>query len=105
MRTLSPLSSQNNTPPLSDNCWAINEVLLSLSDQYGINVVWAEPVTGSSFTPADGAKNLETKSQFFPLAETIRPLAFRLFNNWKFILRFLISFSDSTIAKTSSLPL
>ena len=31
--TLSPLSSQNSTPPLSDNCWAKSELLLSLLDQ------------------------------------------------------------------------
>ncbi len=41
----------------------------------------AEPVTGSSFIPKFGAKNLETKSYFSPFAVMIIPLVLTFDNN------------------------
>jgi hypothetical protein len=74
-------------------------------DQYGVRVVWADPVTGSSFTPASGKKQRDTKSYFVPLAETMSPLESICLSISKLISRFLIESSESRITKKSSLPL
>ena len=70
MFTRSPRSSQIKVPPRGDSCLAIILVLFNFLLQNGISVLCEEPVTGSSAIPALGAKNLETKSQLSPLAET-----------------------------------
>ena len=75
MRTLSFLSSHSKTPPRLEICFAVSLVLPNFSAQKGVNVVWAEPVTGSSFTPQFGPKNLDTKSKFSEIEHTIIPLA------------------------------
>ena len=51
---------------------AVISVLFNFLDQNGINTQCADPVTGSSFTPNCGAKNLDTKSTFFPFAVMIK---------------------------------
>ena len=73
MMTLSEFSLQYNFPPLSEICKAFNSFFKSLDDQKGIRVQCAEPVTGSSKIVACGVKNLETKSEEFPLAVQITP--------------------------------
>ena len=60
--TLSPAYLQPTSPPRGDTCFADKSFLPSLSAQYGTSCVKAEPVTGSSFIPYLGAKNLVTKS-------------------------------------------
>jgi len=60
-------------------------------------VVWADPVTGSSSTPVAGKKQRETKSQFCPSAETIKPRAESCFNFSKSIFKLATSSSLSLI--------
>ena len=67
--------------------------------------MWAEPVTGSSLTPAPGKKHLEIKSYSLDWAETINPLVVISDNISKLGLMSWISNSLSKIAKISSLPL
>lgn len=64
----------------------------------------ADPVTGSSFTPASGKKQRDTKSYFVPLAETISPLESKCLSSSKLISRFLIKSSESRIAKNHPYP-
>ena len=73
--TLLPSCLHNNFPPLDESCLALNSVFPVFSTQNGTNEVWADPVTGSSSTPVDGKKHLDTKSQLSPGAVTIKPLA------------------------------
>jgi hypothetical protein len=67
--TQSPWFSQKSSPLRRESCGARSVFLPRLSLQYGTNVQWDEPVTGSSGIPAPGAKNRDTKSQSFPDAE------------------------------------
>ena len=58
----SPVSVTFTEPPRAEHWNPATSVFLSFSPQYGPRQQWAEPVTGSSGTPADGAKNREIKS-------------------------------------------
>ena len=78
IKTLSFLLEQYNFPFLFDNWIAVISFLFRILLQYGINEQWAEPVTGSSRIVAWGVKNLETKSELSPGAETITPPGLRL---------------------------
>src|SRR6266540_4280794 len=61
--TRSPASRTRTTPPRGDAWYAVISVLCSRSLQNGVSAQCAEPVTGSSGTPACGAKKRETKSK------------------------------------------
>src|SRR5882724_9821832 len=62
MRTRSPASSSFSTPPREETCRAVIFDFERRPPQNGARQEWVEPVTGSSSTPAAGAKKRETKS-------------------------------------------
>ena len=65
--TLSLFNLTFKCPVLFDNCNESNSVFPSFSAYNGVNAQCAEPVTGSSFIPAIGAKHLTTKLACFEL--------------------------------------
>ena len=82
MWTRSLTSLQCNCPCRLESCLAESSVLFSCCAQYGISVVCAEPVTGSSLMPTLGAKNRETKSLVFPGAVMMVPRALTCERRW-----------------------
>jgi hypothetical protein len=63
MDTLPGTSSRiDRTPPRSEAWNTVRIFFSSFFCQYGASQQWAEPVTGSSFIPTEGAKNRLTKS-------------------------------------------
>src|ERR1051326_9041658 len=66
MSTRSPRYLQARRPFRFESWMADNASLLRRFDQYGIIVVCADPVTGSSSIPDCGPKNRDTKSTCTP---------------------------------------
>ena len=61
-----PRSSHHNSLPAWKSGAQTSFSCHNRRDQYGISVVWARPVTGSSGIPAPGAKKRETKVAVAP---------------------------------------
>ncbi len=72
--TVSPPTVSRSSPGLPEFWKAARVFLFSRSLQYRARTVWTEPVTGSSFTPAQGLKYLDSKSYTVDAFVTAIPL-------------------------------